>query len=280
MGTFTKVKSNWMNFCGKLDLEGISCGTTENLMEWESKRSFSGDAHFRLYFPTAGKFNLLYSSEVYPIVPGFRYLIPPVVPFRFEGVEPTDHAWIHFYSHFLEKLPYLVRPVSIPVDAAEDFARFRDFFILAGRSSSIFDAEEIRHVLARFLLPFIEPVINRQPDVLQSGVDFPKVLEYIDKHLSGSIKVQELERIAGLRRAEFSARFRRIYGIPPKQYITLRRVSRAKYLLSRTSLSIKGIAWETGFENATFFFHVFKAYTDMTPLQFRERNQTEPTRVD
>ena len=77
------------------------------------------------------------------------------------------------------------------------------------------------------------------------------------------------EKLAGLRRAEFSARFRKIYAIPPKQYISLRRISRAKYLLTRTDLAIKEIVWKTGFESEIFFFRVFKKYTGTTPLRFR-----------
>ena len=85
-----------------------------------------------------------------------------------------------------------------------------------------------------------------------------RMQDYIDEHLGQEIRISELEKLAGLRRAEFSARFRKIYAIPPKQYISLRRISRAKYLLTRTDLAIKEIVWKTGFESEIFFFRVFK----------------------
>ena len=268
MDKYGQLKNEWSSFCGTLDLNYVTTGSTQNRIEWEGGRMFSGDAHFRLYFPTRGKFNLLYSAEAYPIVPGFRYIIPPVIPFRFEGIEPSDHGWIHFHSSKLEKLYRFIRPAAIPVNAAEDFALFRKFYDLITRSSSIYEAEEVRHELTKLILPFIERMKNA-PETLATNANFPRILEYIDEHLSQEIRIGELEKLAGLRRAEFSARFRKIYAIPPKQYISLRRISRAKYLLTRTDLAIKEIVWKTGFESEIFFFRVFKKYTGTTPLRFR-----------
>ena len=151
---------------------------------------------------------------------------------------------------------------------AEDFALFRKFYDLITRSSSIYEAEEVRHELTKLILPFIERMKNA-PETLATNANFPRILEYIDEHLGQEIRISELEKLAGLRRAEFSARFRKIYAIPPKQYISLRRISRAKYLLTRTDLAIKEIVWKTGFESEIFFFRVFKKYTGTTPLRFR-----------
>ena len=179
MDLFRRMKNEWSDFCGSFDLNYITIGSTQNKIEWNGGRMFSGDAHFRLYFPTRGKFNLLYSAEVYPIVPGFRYIIPPVIPFRFEGSEPSNHGWIHFYSSKLEKLSRFTRPAAIPVNAAEDFALFRKFYNLITRSSSIYEAEEVRHELTKLILPFIERIKNA-PETLATDANFPRIFEYID----------------------------------------------------------------------------------------------------
>ena len=139
---------------------------------------------------------------------------------RTNGSEPSDHGWIHFYSSKLEKLSRFTRPAAIPVNAAEDFALFRKFYNLITRSSSIYEAEEVRHELTKLILPFIERIKNA-PETLATDANFPRIFEYIDEHLGSGIRISELEKLAGLRRAEFSARFRKIYGIPPKQYISL-----------------------------------------------------------
>ena len=74
---------------------------------------------------------------------------------------------------------------------------------------------------------------------------------------------------------EFSAQFRRAMGVPPKQYLSIRRISKAKMLLLRTQDPIKEIALRTGFENEFFFFRIFKKYTGLTPTQYRAKNLPE-----
>lgn len=101
------------------------------------------------------------------------------------------------------------------------------------------------------------------------GGRFAKILEYIDRNLHREIRVEELERFLTLPRSKFSAEFHQAFGLPPKQYITLRRIGRAKYLLIRTQLSIKEIALESGFANEFFFSKVFKKYTNHAPSEYR-----------
>lgn len=272
MDLYRKEENSWRNFCGDLDFKSVSLGRTEARLDWRNGRSFSGDAHFRLYFPKKGKFHLLYFSETWSIIPGFRYLIPPTIPFRFEGVVPSDHAWIHFYSKQLEKIPYFIRPAAIPVNPENDFSEFQTFAETVRQSKTIFDAEEVRHRLTRLVLPFVEQAQISAPERTERYAFFANVIEYIDEHLTDEIRIHELEQIAQLNRAEFSAQFRKTYGIPPKQYITLRRISRAKYLLLRTDLSIKEILYQAGFENEQVFYRLFKKHTGSTPLRYRENH--------
>lgn len=55
MDKYGQLKNEWSSFCGTLDLNYVTTGSTQNRIEWEGGRMFSGDAHFRLYFPTRGK---------------------------------------------------------------------------------------------------------------------------------------------------------------------------------------------------------------------------------
>ena len=63
--------------------------------------------------------------------------------------------------------------------------------------------------------------------------------------------------------------FKTILHKTPVQYINLFRISRAKDMLQYTSLSVKEIAYEAGFENPYYFCRVFKKLNFMTPTQYR-----------
>ena len=58
-------------------------------------------------------------------------------------------------------------------------------------------------------------------------------------------------------------------GMPPHQFMTLRRIERAKQLLLRTDQSLAEIALEVGFSSQAHFTDQFRRVTGSTPLRFR-----------
>ncbi|MEL6535985.1 MAG: helix-turn-helix domain-containing protein [Bacteroidota bacterium] len=63
----------------------------------------------------------------------------------------------------------------------------------------------------------------------------------------------------------------RILGKSPKAFIDETATLQIKRLLINSSLSVKEIAYQTGFEEPTNLFKFFKRYTQLTPQEFRER---------
>lgn len=61
-------------------------------------------------------------------------------------------------------------------------------------------------------------------------------------------------------------------GLTPSEWITATIVLEAKRLLRVTTLSVKEVAHELGFEDQAYFSRLFKKSTDMTPLEFRTAN--------
>ena len=76
--------------------------------------------------------------------------------------------------------------------------------------------------------------------------------------------------------------FRRIFkeytGFSPAKYIQEVRMSRVKEALTNSSLPVKQIAFEAGYENEDYFFTAFRRITGMTPLAYREKTQGKKTR--
>jgi AraC-like DNA-binding protein len=60
-------------------------------------------------------------------------------------------------------------------------------------------------------------------------------------------------------------------GLTAKQTITNRLIIEAKYLLVSTSLTVKEIAYELGFEDANYFISFFKKDQHATPLLYRHQ---------
>ena len=261
----------WKTFIGNLDLECLIAGKVRDRLVWTRRSRFSGDPYFRFYLPLKGTFELVYASEkTVEVRPGEWYLIPPETPFRFRGIVPSTHFWLHFFSRQLTKIPGLITPCSAPVVEPEKAEKnFLELMEKIQICRSLEEAEEVRHRIVKMILPVVERALERvEYKTVQEG-QFAKILDYIDRNLHREIRVEELKRFLSLPRAKFSSEFHRVFGVPPKQYITLRRIGRAKYLLIRTRLTVKEIALETGFANEFFFSKVFKKYTNHAPSEYR-----------
>jgi AraC-like DNA-binding protein len=59
-------------------------------------------------------------------------------------------------------------------------------------------------------------------------------------------------------------------GLNTQQYIQNVIIEKAKEKLSTTNLSVSEIAYELGFEHSQSFSKLFKAKTNVSPLEFRQ----------
>lgn len=82
--------------------------------------------------------------------------------------------------------------------------------------------------------------------------------------------VAELAAECGLSTRHFFRQFRAATGQTLTNYVTERKIDRAKQLLRQAGPAIKVIAWECGFDSAAAFSAAFRKATGLTPRQFRD----------
>ena len=73
--------------------------------------------------------------------------------------------------------------------------------------------------------------------------------------------------------ARLSLSFKERNRVSPNEYLTILRVERSKQLLTETELSIKEIAVNVGYYDASSFIRRFKQITGVTPLQYRRSKE-------
>jgi YesN/AraC family two-component response regulator len=56
-------------------------------------------------------------------------------------------------------------------------------------------------------------------------------------------------------------------------YIHVKRIERAQYLIATTNMSYTQIAEETGFANLPYFSKIFKKVTNLTPAEYKRSNE-------
>lgn len=98
-----------------------------------------------------------------------------------------------------------------------------------------------------------------------------KAISYIDSHFDEKIKIDNLVSVTNLSRSLFSAEFKNYTGMSAIEYLTIRRIEKAMYLLKNTSMSVSSISGECGFTNLSNFNRLFKKTTKITPKEYKNR---------
>ncbi|MEM7593916.1 MAG: AraC family transcriptional regulator [Cyanobacteria bacterium P01_A01_bin.83] len=97
-----------------------------------------------------------------------------------------------------------------------------------------------------------------------------QAIEYIDHHLSQSIKLEDLSNHLGISKFHFSRLFKKSMGVSPHQYVMQQRIELAKKLLLKADKSISDIALECGFNSHAHMGKYFRDYVGMTPKTYRQ----------
>jgi AraC-like DNA-binding protein len=192
-----------------------------------------------------------------------------------EGVDLVC-ATVQFGMGMLNPLmASLPEPFVIPLNVVPELAPILE--LLFSEASSQLPGRQI--ALDR-LFEFVLVLILRSAiseRLLDSGVlsgladeRLGKAIQLMHKHPETCWSLDQLAQQAGMSRARFAERFRRVVGVTPFDYLTDWRLGVAQTMLRKGS-SIKLIAAAVGYANATAFTRVFTKRCGMSPSEWLAR---------
>jgi AraC-like DNA-binding protein len=94
---------------------------------------------------------------------------------------------------------------------------------------------------------------------------------FIDDNYALPLDLDRLSDEACFSKFHFLRLFKRVYRKTPHQYLSERRLEKAKEKLKNDNFKISEVCEEVGFESKTSFSLKFKEYTGETPALFRLR---------
>lgn len=101
---------------------------------------------------------------------------------------------------------------------------------------------------------------------LNEFIEFQKLVE---KNANKNMKINDFANIMGISTKTINTITKNIINKSAKQFVDEISTKQIKRLLLNTNLSIKEIAYKSGFEETTNFYKYFKRQTETTPEQFR-----------
>jgi AraC family transcriptional regulator len=240
---------------------------------------------FVLFIRPPEKLDLGYEGVKRHLPPpaGSIVLVPAGSPAQWRWSGPRDTLHIYLAPGLVERVAaegFDLDParLTIPPLGGLDLPHLRaamlavDAEMTAGGAGGRLAAESLANVLAVHLIRHAStprrPVRGRDGTLPRGRLR--AVLEYIEEHLDACPTLEQMAAVAGRNSCHFARQFKRATGLPPHQYVILRRVERARQLLQGgTGLSLAEVAAHAGFSDQSQFCHHFKRLVGVTPRQFR-----------
>ena len=146
-----------------------------------------------------------------------------------------------------------------------------------------FRAAELLDKLMQGKRPPDEPLTVGAPSVVVrhstdvQTMDDPDVVaavRYIRENACRGVRVEEVAAHVALSCSTLRRRFHHALSRSVYDEIMRVRLARARELLTETEMPLLQIAQEIGYEHQEYFGAIFKSHTGMTPIQFRQANQS------
>jgi YesN/AraC family two-component response regulator len=100
-----------------------------------------------------------------------------------------------------------------------------------------------------------------------------QAMELIDRHLEQPLTAKDVAGRVHLNVSYFSVLFKNEAGVTFSDYLTNKRLERAKEMLVKTDRKVYEIAEQTGYQSASYFVKVFQEAEGVTPKQYRDTNR-------
>ena len=181
-------------------------------------------------------------------------------------------SWLQLFPAAIEGLLREYK-VGLNTTATFDDERVIDRFFLTlieeFSKYAAFDPEIVDNTLRAILLHFRNMPREANSRQRQIPPTFRELLLYIEEHFRNRPTLGDMARQAKLDPVYLSRKFKEYYGCGPADYAMKLRLDEAAFYLQTTSMSIKEVAAQVGYDDIFHFSKIFKSNYGVSPKVFR-----------
>lgn len=137
-----------------------------------------------------------------------------------------------------------------------------DFSSIIAKAENAKNVDEIRQILLDLFRSY-QKDRNNYPDLIN------QVLQYIDQNYMKELTLKNIANTFHMNSVYLGAIFKKNLNQTFAQYLNSYRIAKAITLITETNKDINEIALFVGYNNANYFFRVFKEQTNMAPSEYR-----------
>lgn len=128
--------------------------------------------------------------------------------------------------------------------------------------------------VSSYITQMLTELLNTRTDSVKDSSHRPIIenaLSYINEHFHEPLSLELIAQNVNLSPYYFTRVFTAETGFTPHQYLIATRISSAKFLLRTPDISIKEVAFSSGFNSESSFCSTFRKWEHMTPSEYRIR---------
>ena len=230
--------------------------------------------YYVLHYITKGRGRFLVNGMVYHLQAGQGFFITPDYETRYEtdGDEPWSYIWVGASG---EEMKHLMHDIGLnqanPIFSCHQGERLIRCLhdMLEHRQLTLTDHYYRMSTLYRFIAILSEERQDSRPmESINSYI--VDVRTYVRHHLHEHMSTADIAATMNLTRSYLSSLFSSTTGMTLQKYIQTCRMTRAKYLLESTRLSVASIAESCGYEKGDSLSRTFRLTYGIGPADYRK----------
>ncbi|MDE6888602.1 MAG: AraC family ligand binding domain-containing protein [Eubacterium sp.] len=235
--------------------------------------------NYLLHYIIDGKGVYQTGEHKYFLGAGEGFLIEPDAPtyYQADQTEPWSYLWIGFSGsqakEYLKDLGLNSSRLTFRCGQGKELKRLI-LKMLRCQDSSPASQYQLQSLLYAFFA-----VLARDAEGIEKELDskenfyVERAIGYIRNYYSSQIRITDIANYLCVNRSYLYKLFQSSVQMSPQQFLTQFRISRAKELLSTTTLPVEHIASSCGYQNALVFSKAFKRSIGCTPTVYRTQHR-------
>lgn len=233
--------------------------------------------HFLIHYVVSGKGVFEVDGKEYHLTTNQGFIIYPKVltVYRADEEDPWEYYWIGFNGSKAEdyiQMTGLSRNNPI-------FTYDQDNYLIDCMKGLCQTNENPRSAhlskkgyLFLFISRLIDSAINNNYEQTENDkTAVEEAIKYIEGNFSRDISVIDIANHVGFSRTHFTRIFTKHLHVPPYEFLTRLRISKACEYLVESKINISETATSVGYKDIARFSKMFKLVTGETPMHFRNR---------
>ena len=229
----------------------------------------TADESYKLGYVYAGSGAVTIDEKEYRVYKGSSFLVFPYTSFSLSPNSDMRYKWIEISGlAAAASASRIALCKSRPVVHDMGIEGFERYFELPDSSDELSLFFRRGGMLIILFSYYYEKYPGKSADGSGYVLKARSIIE--ERYTDHTFGVKEVAEQLKIDRSHLYRLFKDEMGVSVIDYICRRRILRAEMMLSKASLSVKDVAFSSGFSDQLYFSRMFKKLNGKTPTQFRE----------